>query len=286
MNKQTLAFKQVGEITLDCDLYQPKKLSNGKVIMWLHGGGLMAGSKNHIPSYQLQTYLDAGFSVAAFDYRLAPETKLTEILKDVSDAYEWLNQKFQNIAVVGHSAGGYLSLYLSTKYSSINAVVSFYGYGSLIDTWTHTPSAHYLAQDSISHEEAIATVGNKELGDADRQFQRFKFYAHTRQTGGWAEAVTGKAPNESALEFVQCSPIFSLKSSMPTTLLFHAKDDWDVPYEQSHAFYLKSKALGNDCQLESLEEGGHMFDMPFDGKPSDRAVSSIEQTVAFLKQQF
>ncbi|GAK83015.1 hypothetical protein JCM19238_562 [Vibrio ponticus] len=93
--------------------------------------------------------------------------------------------KFQNIAVVGHSAGGYLSLYLSTKYSSINAVVSFYGYGSLIDTWTHTPSAHYLAQDSISHEEAIATVGNKELGDADRQFQRFKFYAHTRQTGGW-----------------------------------------------------------------------------------------------------
>ncbi|GAK83014.1 hypothetical protein JCM19238_561 [Vibrio ponticus] len=58
MNKQTLAFKQVGEITLDYDLYQPKKLSNGKVIMWLHGDGLMAGSKNHIPSYQLQTHLD------------------------------------------------------------------------------------------------------------------------------------------------------------------------------------------------------------------------------------
>ncbi|GAK83016.1 hypothetical protein JCM19238_563 [Vibrio ponticus] len=59
-----------------------------------------------------------------------------------------------------------------------------------------------------------------------------------------------------------------------------------MPYEHSHAFYLKSKALGNDCQLESLEEDGHMFDMPFYGEPSDRAVSSIEQTVAFLKQQF
>lgn len=53
------------------------------VVVWLHGGALIAFSRDAILQRQgiLEACLAAGLAVAAIDYRLAPETKLPETSK-------------------------------------------------------------------------------------------------------------------------------------------------------------------------------------------------------------
>ena len=87
-------------------------------ILYLHGGALIFGERAWISEAEVEVYLNAGYTVVTADYRLAPETKLETILEDVQDAYQWLvrqgptlfNIDPSRIAVIGPSAGGYLTL--------------------------------------------------------------------------------------------------------------------------------------------------------------------------------
>jgi alpha/beta hydrolase fold len=83
-----------------------------------HGGALIFGSRSMLPADKLGQFLQAGFVVVAIDHRLAPETKLPEILKDVNGAIDWVRTKGpsqfradpRHVAVVGQSAGAYLAI--------------------------------------------------------------------------------------------------------------------------------------------------------------------------------
>jgi acetyl esterase/lipase len=117
-SKATHIFKRVEGCDIRADVYRSGDRVVRPVVLWIHGGALIFGSRENIRTAQLQRYIDAGYAVVSIDYRLAPETKLPEILDDVTDAYAWVRTKgpglFQldpdRIAVVGHSAGGYLTL--------------------------------------------------------------------------------------------------------------------------------------------------------------------------------
>ena len=80
----------------------------------------------------MERYNQAGFSVFSIDYRLAPESRLPEIVEDVRDALAWLKQEglsrfdldVSRIAVAGSSAGGYLGLMTGTFADKPTAIVS------------------------------------------------------------------------------------------------------------------------------------------------------------------
>ena len=75
--KKTFIYKSIDKVTIKADLFQNAGDSRLKpVIVWIHGGGLIFGSRTDIPEEQLKLYLNAGFSLVSIDYRLAPETKL------------------------------------------------------------------------------------------------------------------------------------------------------------------------------------------------------------------
>ena len=114
IEKKTFVYKTVGNLPIQADLY---KITDGPglkpVIVWIHGGALMAGGRDNLSEEQKKLYLGAGYSIVSIDYRLAPETKLPAIIEDVQDAVKWVRRNAASLLkvdstktfIIGHSAG-------------------------------------------------------------------------------------------------------------------------------------------------------------------------------------
>lgn len=79
---QTRTYKTTADLELQLDIYGADTTDNSPkpVIVWIHGGALIMGSRKWIVPEQLQGYTNAGFVLVSIDYRLAPETKLPAIV--------------------------------------------------------------------------------------------------------------------------------------------------------------------------------------------------------------
>jgi acetyl esterase/lipase len=106
-----------------------------------------------------------GYAVVSIDYRLAPETKMPEIISDVESAFRWIGgegaRQFHldtdHIVVFGASAGGYLTLVTGYRVSpKPKALVSLYGYGQLNADWYTKPNPYPgYTQHEVTREEAM-----------------------------------------------------------------------------------------------------------------------------------
>jgi len=97
-------------------VHRPKSL-NGKsaAILFAHGGGVIAGKAEHFKEYCSALALNTGVTVFNVDYRLAPETKCPDNIKDMYAALkhvvknaEKFNIESEKIAIMGESGGGYI----------------------------------------------------------------------------------------------------------------------------------------------------------------------------------
>ena len=93
------------------DFYYPLGVEDFPTVVWFHGGGLEAGSKE-IPR-ELQR---SGLGVIGVNYRLLPSASVDEIIDDAAEAVAWAFREVakrggstRRIFVAGHSAGGYLT---------------------------------------------------------------------------------------------------------------------------------------------------------------------------------
>ena len=93
---ETYVFKTVGDCPIHADVYAATK-DDGRphpVAMWIHGGALMIGARGLVGNYPvIERFLDAGFVLVSVDYRLAPETKVPQIIEDIQDAYRWVREE-------------------------------------------------------------------------------------------------------------------------------------------------------------------------------------------------
>ena len=288
----THTYKTVGNHEIRVDVFQPALPAQKArpAILYLHAGALILGSRGWILPWQRQMYIDAGFVLASIDYRLAPETKLPQIIADVEDAYYWLRnvgaKQFivdpDRIAVVGHSAGGYLALSLGYRVEPRpKAIVSFYGYGDVTGDWYSKPSAIYNEEPEITENQARGYVGHQVISGTpfEMEHHRGDFYVWCRQQGVWPKEVGGRDPKIDADWFQSFEPIRNITSSYPPTLLLHGKKDTDVPFNQSvkMAESLESHQIPNKLLTDS--EWGHMFDGP-DLNPEIQNV--FDEVIGFL----
>ena len=103
------------------DLYLPEKADGPlPVIVWVHGGGWLAGSKDG--GGPALPFVGKGYAVAAINYRLSQHAKFPAQIEDCKAAIRWLraNAKTYNldpdhIGVWGASAGGHLVALLGTS---------------------------------------------------------------------------------------------------------------------------------------------------------------------------
>jgi len=291
--KTTHTFKTVGECEIKADVYRRAGDEARPVIVWIHGGALIVGSRSAVSAIKhVPMYLDAGYALVSIDYRLAPETGLPAIIEDLRDALRWVREEGpslfgadpERIAVVGHSAGGYLTLMSGLCIEPRpKALVSFYGYGDLIGEWYSKPDPFYCRHPLVPEGEARAGVGGPEISETDLQSpERGAFYLYCRQQGSWPREVSGHDPEAEPEFFTPFCPLQNVTPDFPPTLLLHGEADTDVPYEQSVLMARELARAGVEHELITIPGGGHGFD--FAQPDSPVVVQAFERVTAFLRR--
>jgi acetyl esterase/lipase len=240
----THIYKKIGQLAINADVY-PQPGDNARpAAVWIHGGALIMGHRAQIDRRVKTRMLDAGYVLISLDYRLAPETKLPEIIHDVEDAFDWVRREGTRLfnidptrlAVIGGSAGGYLTLTAGFRVRPRPTVLlSLYGYGDLVGDWYSKPSPHPRHnQRKVTREEALQEVSGPPIADSrERKGDGGLFYQYCRQTGRWPKEVAGWDPLAEAQRFRPFMPIENVSADYPPTVLIHGTDDTDVPHEQS-----------------------------------------------------
>ena len=142
-----LEYVKGGHERQKLDLYLPEKVAPAAlpVIVWIHGGGWQAGSKDNCPAAAFATQ---GYAVASINYRLSQHAQFPAQIEDCKAAIRWLRANAakyhfdpDHIGVWGASAGGHLVALLGTtgdmkkwdvgdnlnQSSRVQAVVDFFG---------------------------------------------------------------------------------------------------------------------------------------------------------------
>lgn len=288
MQHETFVYKHVQGCDLLADVYRPAHMrADAPVIVWLHGGALIFGSRTRLNPTVLARYVDAGYTVVAVDYRFAPETRLARIIEDIQDAIRWIRDEGpvrfsidpRQLAVMGESAGGYLALMSGFRMvAPPRALVIFYGYGDITGDWYGKPSAFYNQQPAVSRETAEAAVGSRIIADTP-DHARTAFYLHCRQQGIWAREVSGHDPATEPEYFDAYCPVRNVTADYPPTILLHGDADDDVPYEQSVLMQQALVAAGTEHAFVTLPGAGHGFDWQTEDPQVQRA---FERVLAFL----
>jgi acetyl esterase/lipase len=96
------------------DIYYPKGAQRCPIIVSVHGGGFVYGTKEIYKRYCMDL-ARRGFTVVNMNYRLAPKWKFPTPLEDIHTLMRWLSRHAkqyhgdnQKIFMVGDSAGGQL----------------------------------------------------------------------------------------------------------------------------------------------------------------------------------
>jgi acetyl esterase/lipase len=274
---ETHLYKETPGCPIHLDVYPPANATKPyPAVIWVHGGALIGGSRAY-QEMRMSQYAPRGYALVAIDYRLAPETKLPEIVADVQDALNWVRQKGPKVAdldpervgMVGHSAGGYLALMAGTFTNPPKALVSFYGYGDIVGPWYSEPDPGYCKFPMVSEEEARRNHSGPPISRSEDRPNHGagNFYLYCRQQGIWPNEVGGRDPKEDPAFFVPYCPEQNVTASYPPTMLLHGTNDSDVPYVLSAQMAAALKKKGIEHQLVTIEDGEHGFDHRQDRLP-------------------
>jgi acetyl esterase/lipase len=288
--KKTYVFKTVGDVKIHADVHRAADTQVRPVLVWLHGGALIMGSRTGVPKNLLDLCKKEGYALVSFDYRLAPEVKLPDIIDDVKDAFRWLHKEgpkllhidTDRIVVSGGSAGGYLTMMTGICITPRpRALVAYYGYGDVDGDWYTKPSEHYRkTRKLVSKEDAYAAVGDGVLTESGQSKKnRGDFYMYCRQNGLWTKEVTGFDPVKDRAKLDPFCPVRNISKDYPPIIMIHGTKDTDVPYELSANMAKELAKHKVTHELVTVLNGEHGFR---DADPKDVA-SAHEKALAFIR---
>ena len=213
-------------------------------IFYLHGGGLVFGTREDLPEIYKNLFLSNGYDFFAIDYPLAPESDLCEIQEAVHTAVGFLLSHpqqfgytaFPSFFLFGRSAGAYLALCEAKRLTTIAkkneshpvpaGILSFYGYHKLSLPEFQKPVPYYRQFVSLSKEDVLPLIGDSFLTDGPIA-NRYSIYIYARQTGSWISFLAG----EHALSDYELSDE-DLKA-LPPCFFTASTSDQDVPFRES-----------------------------------------------------
>ncbi|HEX7520486.1 MAG TPA: alpha/beta hydrolase [Acidimicrobiia bacterium] len=233
------------------------------VLLQIHGGGWMIGSKEQQGRPLMYHLADRGWVCVAINYRLSPKATWPDHLVDCKLALKWVREHIAEhggdpgyVVVTGGSAGGHLTAMVGLTANrpefqpgfedvdtKVRAMVPFYGVFDFLDRHgfrgTAGPSFHRLAARHI-------------------------LKAH---------------PDEQPEVFAQASPLDQVHRDAPPALVVHGDLDLLAPVEEARLFVERLRKV-SEAPAVYVELAGaqHAFEM----LPSIRALHTVTAVDAFL----
>ena len=212
---------------LDLYLPRPAGAAGGAplpLVIWVHGGAWLAGSKEGCGALWL---LEKGYAVASINYRLSQHAVFPAQIEDCTAAVRWLRANAatygldpERFGAWGPSAGGHLVALLGTageaKESRVQCVVDWFG-----------PTD--LAQMRGSHDEAKSP--------------------EALLIGGPIQQNKEKA--------AKANPIAFVTKDDPPFLIMHGEEDTTVPINQSELLHAALTAAGVPSEFVRIPKSGH-----------------------------
>jgi acetyl esterase/lipase len=282
--RKTFAYKTIDGKSLEVDVIGGQSGERRPCVMWIHGGGLIFGSRTISPRPSFaRALIERGFVVVSVDHRLAPETKLPQIMEDIADVWQWIHESGSDlfgadplrVCTAGASAGAYLALMTGYMVSPRpRAIASFWGFGDITAPWEAEPSSHYCAAPLVTRSDAIASLSLTPVPNADGA-DRSLFYLYCRQQGLWLPEVTGHSLPHDLEWFSKYCPSRNISTGFPPTVLVHGRDDTDVPVTESDTLADRLRVKGVHHEFHSLPGVGHGF-----AGASPELIEATEHAVA------
>jgi acetyl esterase/lipase len=242
-----LEYGRVGDRAMRLDLYLPEKADKPlPLIIWIHGGAWMGGSKDD-PSPALR-FTTNGYAVAQVGYRLSQEAKFPAQIQDCKAAVRWLRANAvqyhldpNRFAAWGASAGGHLVALLGTSAGvaelegKVNDLKESSRVQAVVDWFGPTDFLH--------------------IGDAESDLR------HTDPDSPESKLI-GAPLLENKDKAANASPITYVSREAPPFLIMHGDRDRVVPFNQSELLYAGLKNAGVDATFVPMKGAGHGFGGP------------------------
>ena len=228
------------------DLYRPASSLPAPVLVYIHGGGWVAGTKEQV-ALEFLPYLEMGFAVVNVEYRLAQTSLAPAAVEDCLCVLHWLgrhakeyNLDLSRVIVSGASAGGHLAL-----------------------TTAMIPTAAGFEKECANDDDPSGGAGpwpNKRAGVAAvidwfgiTDVNELMDGANAR-----AYAVTWLGAQARRDEIAKSvSPLTYVRAGLPPILIIHGDKDTYVPYEQSVRLHEALDRAGVKNQLLTISGKGH-----------------------------
>lgn len=260
------------------EIYYNTSVKSKAYIIYIHGGGLIYGSKSDLPDFHIEKLTSAGYKIICLDYPLAPNKTIDFILDDLVDSINRIVTNPNNFGnddleyfIWGRSAGAYLGLLAVSKYDlkkSPAGLISYYGYGFFDNDWDKIPSKYYNTFPKVSIKDLPISDENTDLSASLED--KYHLYVYARQNGNWSSMFYEGREKYFYRDYsLRTVPNFS----MPI-FACHAINDTDVPFSEFNK-------IKSTYKVDS-------FIAPVDVHDFDRDVSSpftkklLDKTIKFL----
>jgi acetyl esterase/lipase len=179
--ERDIPYAQPKNVRQLLDVYAPATGSNLPVVVWVHGGGWMVGSKEAV-DHKPKAFVDKGYVFVAMNYRFVPAVDMGTIIRDVAKSVGWVHSNIasrggdpKRILLMGHSAGAQLAALLcadaryieaeGVPHSAIKACVPVDGdtYDVPLQVATATARRRSLKQPppKMGHPEKFGTLAQQ-----------------------------------------------------------------------------------------------------------------------------
>jgi acetyl esterase/lipase len=242
-----LAYVPDGHIRQKLDLYLPgqnEDTAPQPLVVWVHGGAWLAGSKENCPSAR---FLRQGYAAASINYRLSQHAIFPAQIEDCKAAIRFLranadkyNIDPNRIGVWGASAGGHL--------------VALLGTAGDVKEFDKGPNLHVS-----SRVQAVCDF----FGPTDlTKMSDFESTMDHDASDSPESLLVGGPVQENKEAYRRANPITYVSKDDPPFLICHGDKDMLVPHNQSVLLNAALKKAGVSVKFHTVKDGGHGFRDP------------------------